>query len=135
MIVIDASVAAAWIFADERDAYAVAASEEVAARGGVVPAFWRWEMQNTLLFALRRRRIDEESLAQHLSDLQGLPLEYDFSAAFGVELALAREHALTVYDAAYLELAMRCNCRLATKDKKLREAARASGVLFVGGGP
>lgn len=130
MIVVDVSVAASWIFADERDAYAIGAADHVAKHGGLVPALWRWEMQNVLLFALRRKRISDDLLAQHVADLQELPLDFDFSPGFGVELALAREHNLTVYDAAYLELAMRRACKLATKDEELARAAKSAGVYF-----
>jgi predicted nucleic acid-binding protein len=43
-------------------------------------------------------------------------------------VALARRHRLTVYDAAYLELALREGLALATLDTALAEAARAEGV-------
>ena len=47
-------------------------------------------------------------------------------------LALARRHGLTVYDAAYLELATRENLSLATLDGPLAAAARAEGVPVLG---
>ena len=48
-------------------------------------------------------------------------------------MSLAREHELTAYDAAYLELAMRLGLPLATGDRKLRTAARRVGVGLLGG--
>jgi predicted nucleic acid-binding protein len=47
-------------------------------------------------------------------------------------LALARRHGLTVYDAAYLELALREGLDLATLDTELADAARAEGMPLVG---
>jgi predicted nucleic acid-binding protein len=41
---------------------------------------------------------------------------------------MAEQYGLTVYDAAYLELAMRERTPLMTLDNDLRKAARASGV-------
>jgi predicted nucleic acid-binding protein len=47
-------------------------------------------------------------------------------------MALARRHRLTVYDAAYLELALREVVPLATLDQALAAAAQAEGVSLVG---
>jgi predicted nucleic acid-binding protein len=41
---------------------------------------------------------------------------------------LPRRHGLTLYDAAYLELAMRASLPRATLDKQLRRAAKNAGV-------
>jgi predicted nucleic acid-binding protein len=49
----------------------------------------------------------------------------------GESLALAREHGLTVYDAAYLELALRRRAGLATLDRALARAARSAGVHVI----
>jgi predicted nucleic acid-binding protein len=128
--VIDASVTASWIFSDERDAYSVRVADRVAAAGAVVPALWRWEIQNLLLSALRSKRIDSDALARYVSDLGELNIVFDFTPGFGTELALARKYALTVYDAAYLELAIRRNYKLATKDAELKKAAETAGVFL-----
>lgn len=127
---VDASVTASWIFSDERDTYSVRVAERVAAAGAVVPALWRWEMQNLLLSALRSKRIDADALAQYVSDLGELNIVFDFAPGFGTELAIARKYGLTVYDAAYLELAMHRNYKLATKDSELKKAAEAAGVFL-----
>jgi len=130
IIVLDASVTASWIFADERDAYSRYVAEKVAADGGVVPALWRWEIQNVLLSALRSKRVGDADLAQNLADLQALNIQVDLEPGFGLETSIARKHGLTVYDAAYLELAMRRNCKLATKDAALRRAAEATDLYL-----
>jgi predicted nucleic acid-binding protein len=43
-------------------------------------------------------------------------------------MRMARAHALSFYDASYLELVLRLNGQLATKDKKLILAAKTCGV-------
>jgi len=66
--------------------------------------------------------------------LRVLPIEIEREALpllFHAVSALADEQDLTVYDAAYLELARRDRLPLATRDKKLRSAARAIGVDLV----
>jgi predicted nucleic acid-binding protein len=47
-------------------------------------------------------------------------------------MRLARLHALTFYEAAYLELAKREALPLATLDRDLEKAATAEGVALLG---
>ena len=54
-------------------------------------------------------------------------LEYPMPPEAGV-LEIARQHGLSVYDAAYLDLSIRAGAPLATLDKKLRHAAKRVGV-------
>ena len=51
--------------------------------------------------------------------------------AWGATLRPAIRHELTLYDAAYLELALRRKLPLATLDEDLRGAARAEKVKLV----
>jgi predicted nucleic acid-binding protein len=48
-------------------------------------------------------------------------------------MKLARHHRLSVYDAAYLELATRLRLPLATLDAALGRAARAEGARLLEG--
>lgn len=69
-----------------------------------------------------------------LLDLERFPLEIDASTndvAWSETLTLADRHNLTVYDAAYLELAMRRALPLATLDTRLADAARAEGLAVL----
>jgi len=132
-IVIDASVAACWIFKDE----ATPATDDLLARvrdaGAVVPALWSWEMANLLIAGIRRARISRADAAGHLFDLALLPIAIDAesSARAGREtFLLAQAHNLTAYDAAYLELAQRTGLDLASKDAELCGAAVALGVTL-----
>lgn len=132
-IVIDASIAIAWSFPDERDAESVAAGRYVLRERALVPVLWRWEIQNVLRNAERRGRIAEDATSRILRSLAAMPLSVDATSTevtFGAELALARRFALTVYDAAYLELAVRRGMLLATKDAALRAAAAQLDLLW-----
>ena len=132
-IVIDASIAITWLFADERDADSMAAAQFVLREGALVPSLWRWEVQNVLRNAEKRRRISGDEIGTILRELQALPITVDSIASnieFGAELQLARRFSLTVYDAAYLELAARRSLRLATKDAALEAAALQLDLLW-----
>lgn len=128
-MVLDASVAVAWSMEDEADPYpefVLDALEE-----GIVPGIWPLEVANALLVAERRGRLTRADVEQFLSFLQALPITVETDVvgrAFGEVLALAREQGLSVYDAAYLNLAMRHGLPLATQDQALRKAADRCGV-------
>ena len=46
-------------------------------------------------------------------------------------MRLGRAHRLTLYDAIYLDLAIRFAVPLATRDKELRQAASETGVALI----
>jgi predicted nucleic acid-binding protein len=137
--VIDASATLPWCFADEATAATNAVLTGV--RTGdeaIVPAHWPLEVANALLMAVRRKRISPEDAHQFLVDLEFLPIRVDTTNKNLVRAGvfpLAEQYGLTVYDAAYLELAMRERIPLVTLDKDLRKAAGASGVPLVGPHP
>jgi predicted nucleic acid-binding protein len=55
----------------------------------------------------RRKRITPAGTASFLADLALLPFEVDDLPREGIVFELARRHDLSIYDAAYLELAQR----------------------------
>ena len=96
-----------------------------------VPALWPLEVANALAVLARRRKLSEEERQTALGWLRVLPLRIDHemsSLAFARLSELAVEHDLSVYDAAYLELAERRNLALACNDQALRKAATRRGV-------
>jgi predicted nucleic acid-binding protein len=134
-LVIDSSVTLAWFFDDERTPAADAVLRQVTESGAVVPSLWRLEIANALHTAVRRRRIDARFRDASLADLRALPIAVDAETdrqAWGSALTLAERCRLTVYDAAYLELAQRLNLPLATLDKELRAAGKALGITLYG---
>jgi predicted nucleic acid-binding protein len=129
--VVDASVTAVWCFPDEDHSAANAALHRFADDHAVVPALWWFEIRNILVVNERRGRIDTTATAEFLADLAGLPIRIDRRPDSELVLALARKHALTAYDAAYLELARRQGGPLATLDRALAAAARAERVDLI----
>ena len=86
---------------------------------------------NVLLVATRHGRIEAGMWSALVEQIGRLPLETDSETgarALTDALRLAREHGLTVYDAVYLELALRRRLPLATLDIDLTAAARRTGV-------
>jgi len=81
--------------------------------------------------AERRKRLDATGVAQAVALFMQLPVLVDpeTSDRAGSEtLALARQHTLSVYDAAYLELALRRGASLASLDAALRAVVKGLGV-------
>jgi len=131
-VVVDASIVGCWCFPDESSPVADAALSAIATDEMIVPAVWWFEVRNLLLTGERHGRMDPAGTAGFLADLATMSIGIDHAPVSETVLALARAHRLTVYDAAYLELAGRREAPLATLDKKLAAAARAAGVALVG---
>ena len=124
--VLDASVALAWCFDDEGTPAAWALLDRLHHAPAVVPVLWALEVGNILLGAEKRRRISQARSVEFLGILGALDIRVDPDQpgrAFRDVLPLARAQQLTIYDASYLELAMRLGLPLATKDAALVRAA------------
>lgn len=130
--VVDASVGFSWVQVSQATPETDLLLDEIAAgASAVVPSFWFLEMANILLIAQRRNRLSPAQRKASLATLEALGLTVDEAApeaAFGKISQLAEKHTLTVYDAAYLEVALRRKLPLATRDSALIAAARQSGV-------
>lgn len=134
-LVLDSSAILAWIYAEETTQEIRAVLDQVIDRGAWVPEIWKLEVGNALQTALRKGRIDAAFRDASFADLGHLPIRVDSETgrqAWGATLQLSETHRLTVYDAAYLELALRRALPLATLDEQLRTAAMAEGVLLLG---
>ena len=133
--VADASATLPWCFEEEATPATEALLERLrAGEPAVVPAHWSTEVMNGLMMAVRRDRIDLERVARFARDLAALPIRIEpphAPAAWDAVIRVATKHGLTVYDAAYLELAGRTGLPLATLDGELRAAALAASVVLV----
>lgn len=132
--VLDASVSACWAFSDEVHPVADAAFSGLQTADAVVPALWWFEIRNILVVNERRGRIRERDTEFFLRALAQLRIRVEPLPEQGGVLGIARERNLSVYDAAYLELAYRERLPLATLDRRLGEAARLMGVELFGVG-
>jgi predicted nucleic acid-binding protein len=127
-VVLDSSIVGCWCFPDEASSVADAALLAVSADEAVVPAVWWFEIRNLLLTGERVGRMHPGGTAEFLADLERLSIRTDRAPVSDAVLALARGYRLTIYDAAYLELARRIGVPLATLDRQLAHAARAAQV-------
>ena len=133
--VLDSSVALAWVLPGEGSDATEALLDEIAAAGAAAPGLWPLETANVLLQAEKARRITGDERRRALTTLAALPIHVDpdtAAQAWDRTLALAERQDLTLYDASYLELALRLALPLASLDRKLRHAAAASGVELLG---
>ena len=132
--VLDASITVCWAFQDEDHPDADLAFHRMRLEEAVVPCLWWFEVRNILVVNERRRRIAESDTAVFLLNLSRLRIRIDRAPNEGAVLQLARTHRLSVYDAAYLELAQREGLPLATLDADLQKAAAGEGVALNGPG-
>ncbi len=132
--VVDASATLKWLFEDERSTKSEALLDQVVESGASVPGLWRLEVANSLLVAFRRGRTSAAFRDQALQRLQRIPISVDVETdarAWSNTLPLAEQTGLSVYDASYLELAIRLRLPLASADHKLCEAAKRAGVPLI----
>jgi predicted nucleic acid-binding protein len=134
--VADASVAIGWVHPAQATAQTGAMLDAIAEGATLeVPALWPLEVANALTVLERRRKLTRDERQTGLGWLRGLPLRIDHEMAllaFSRLSELASVHRLSVYDAAYLELAQRRRLVLGCKDGPLRTAARRAGVSLWG---
>ena len=134
--IVDASVGLAWVYPSQATAETEKLLEDVEAGAAViVPSLWFLELANGLLAGQRRRLITAAERKTALEKLSGLNLTVDeetSQAAFRKTSELAERHGLSVYDAAYLEAALRCKLPLGSRDGPLRAAARKCRVKVRG---
>ena len=85
--------------------------------------------------AVRRGRVDHQFRRAALADLGDLDIVVDVqtdSRAWNATLEFADRVLLTVYDAAYVELAQRRALPLATLDRDMQRAAAQLGLRLIG---
>ena len=130
--VIDSSVGLAWVHHDQATPETEKLLAEVEAGiTVVVPSLWFLEIANGLLVLQRRKKLTGAERKSALDTLIGLNLIVDEEAApvaFHRTSELAEKHGLTIYDATYLEVALRRKLPLASRDTALRDAAKRCGL-------
>ncbi len=130
--ILDCSMTMAWCFDGEATPYTDGIRDRLGEAKAFVPALWPFEVANVILIGERRNRLDRARSLRFINLLSRLPIVIDellTGRVFADVVALARDHRLSGYDAAYLELALRRSLPLATLHQKLAAAARAVGVV------
>jgi len=128
-LVLDASFALTLVLVLEEEISA--RLPNIADSAAIVPAVWPLEVANVLLLALRRKRLDGPTYSEALQRAATIAPLMDAAGLeqiWGRSSELAQRHNLTVYDASYLELALRSGLPLASLDPRLRAATTAEGV-------
>jgi predicted nucleic acid-binding protein len=100
----------------------------------IAPSFWPHEVLNALLMGEKRKRISKDLVRSFLDDLATLPIvleQFPARVVFDRIQHLSREHGLTAYDAAYLDLALDSRLPLATLDEDLMRAAKKARARLV----
>ena len=129
--VLDCSVTMAWVFPDEASEATGRLRDSLIDDRAFVPSLWPVEVGSVLLVAARRGRIGADEWPRICANLEALPIEIEpvsMPRVWGPALALAERHDLSVYDATYLELALRMKLPLATLDRALAAAAKTAGI-------
>ncbi len=130
--VADSSVGVAWAADSQSTAVTQHLKAEVISGiPVVVPVLWALEVANTFLVLLRRKRLTRLEWSQASRSIAQIGVILDEEAPL---LALTRvsdladQYLLSAYDATYLELAIRRELPLASRDTALNKAARKCGV-------
>jgi predicted nucleic acid-binding protein len=133
--VVDASVVLTWCFPDENAALAQRVARMFKeGDSAIAPSFWPHEVLNALLVGEKRKRISADLIRTFLTDLATLPIvlqELQADAVFDRIQSLSREHGLTTYDAAYLDLAQTNGLPVATLNEALIRACAKTGVDLI----
>ena len=133
--VLDNSVVSGWYLENQATAYADAVAQRLRDDRAHVPALWELEFTNVLRTACVRQRLDAQRAQAIVAQVGALPIQVDRHPVARSELlALALRFGLSTYDAAYLELALRLQCPVATQDDAMRLAALAAGVGWLAAG-
>jgi predicted nucleic acid-binding protein len=133
--VIDSSAAFAWIYPSQSTDATDRLLEEVENGAGiVVPVLWFTEIANSLLVLQKRKKLTHAERKTALETLSKLTFTADDEApraAFTKTSDLAERYNLTVFDATYLEFALRQKLPLASRDDALNAAAKKAGVKIL----
>lgn len=132
--VLDASVTAGWLLPDESTAQSERLYARLRARtvDAHVPELWLWECGNVIANAVRRARLTPEDALLTWSILDAVRSRVELAVLKPAQaracLVLAIDNALSIYDGAYLWLAMSLKLPLLSHDQRLARAARSRGV-------
>lgn len=131
-IVVDASIAVAWILPDEHNHSADEVLDGLRGDYAIVPSLFWFETRNLFLMAERRGRLGRGEALLSMAQLRGLPLRDEGMALDNLVFSLAERHRLSAYDATYLALSFELALPLATADLRLASAAKTENLSVLG---
>jgi predicted nucleic acid-binding protein len=134
LIVLDASLALAWLLGESGSPSALNVREMVPDVPFTVPSHWPVEVANVLSTEVRKGNLSPSDFHIMMDQLDQLdirvepPMDLD---EVGPLAQFAVSCRLTAYDAAYVQLALSRRTMLATLDNRMRAAATALNVLLL----
>lgn len=129
--VLDASTVLAWLLKDTRQNEADVLIRRARNEGASAPRLMALEVPNGLRNRIRRGMLSARERDDLIGDFLQLPIEWDDEADVPALVRASERHDLTIYDAAYLDLATRRGIALATLDERLAKAARVAGLALI----
>jgi predicted nucleic acid-binding protein len=127
--VLDNSVLCSWFLANQVTPYSESVARQLSERDAHAPWLLQLEFTNVLRTACRRGSLTVVAAREIVDQMALLPIRIDPTPPPPATLlSLALRFQLTSYDAAYLELALRRQLPIATRDDELAEAAWAAGI-------
>jgi predicted nucleic acid-binding protein len=84
-----------------------------------VPFLWRSEFRNVLSLHVRHAGMSPEGAAARMREAEKLVAGREYAISSAVILELTREHEISAYDAEFVCLAAKLDCKLVTTDKRL----------------
>jgi len=132
--VLDCSVTMAWLFEDETTTETEVLLQKLETLSAIVPSIWPHEVANVLAISIRKKRIEPMQASSFIDSLSALSIHVDDSTTqrpLHSVFNLAMQEGLTIYDAAYLELAIRENIPFATRDQDLIKASKKLKIPLI----
>ena len=127
--VLDNSVLCSWFLRNQASEYGDLVAGQLRQIDAHAPWLLQLEFTNVLRTACRRGSLSVAAASEIVDQIALLPIRIDASPPQPAALlSLALRFQLSSYDAAYLELALRLQLPIATRDADLAEAAWAAGV-------
>ena len=129
--VIDASIIISWYNHDEQSEYAKDILLCLRKEQAITPCLCCFEVNNVLRVLEKKGKVPSLNVDKALVSIDKLQIIIDsVPPGFKIPLTLrlSREHGLTVYDACYLELAVRMGIPIASLDDDLVKAAKSARI-------
>lgn len=130
--VIDCSATMSLFLPDENDTnYTNIIHKQLENKDCIVPSIWCYEIANVLLSCKKRNRLDDKQINEIANLIYKLPIDVENNNLHFIHnnvFNIASLNELSIYDASYIELAIRFNCSIATLDKKLIDVAKKLNV-------
>ncbi|HJD61024.1 MAG TPA: type II toxin-antitoxin system VapC family toxin [Rickettsia endosymbiont of Columbicola hoogstraali] len=132
LFVLDCSVTLSWFMPNEIANLEIL--DKTVAGEAIVPTIWGLEVGNVLIFAERAKRITTNQRHQAIYTLKDMYIKFDQTTlehTWFETMDIATQYSLTLYDASYLELALRYGVPIATLDKSLKQASKKAGIVTI----